>query len=94
MMKQNENLLGAAGEHLVLSRLLSRGLSATQARRGSRTAEGPIPGVFSSPAVTIGYSSYGVKYECKSSATDSRNRGRQRAGLSQCRRVGLEWEFL
>ncbi len=35
------------------------------------------PGAFCSPGGAIGYSSSGVKYECKTSATDTRNRWRQ-----------------
>lgn len=38
-MKRDKQLIGAAGEHLVLSRLLSRGLLASQAPRGTRTAD-------------------------------------------------------
>jgi len=37
--KVDKNLTGAAGEHLVLSRLLSRGLLAAQAPRGTRKAD-------------------------------------------------------
>ena len=35
----DKNLIGAAGEHLVLSRLLSRGILASQAPRGTRKAD-------------------------------------------------------
>jgi hypothetical protein len=35
----DKNLIGAAGEHLVLSRLLSRGILASQAPRGARKAD-------------------------------------------------------
>ena len=35
----DKNLSGAAGEHLVLSRLLSKGLLASQAPRGTRKAD-------------------------------------------------------
>ena len=38
-MKQDSSLTGAAGEHLVLSRLLSRGILAAQAPRGARKAD-------------------------------------------------------
>lgn len=38
-MKRDKNLTGAAGEHLVLSRLLSRGILASQAPRGTRKAD-------------------------------------------------------
>lgn len=38
-MKQDTSLTGAAGEHLVLSRLLSRGILAAQAPRGARKAD-------------------------------------------------------
>ena len=34
-----KNLIGAAGEHLVLSRLLARGILASQAPRGTRKAD-------------------------------------------------------
>jgi hypothetical protein len=37
--KVDTNLTGAAGEHLVLSRLLSKGLLAAQAPRGTRKAD-------------------------------------------------------
>jgi hypothetical protein len=37
--KIDTSLTGAAGEHLVLSRLLSRGVLAAQAPRGARTAD-------------------------------------------------------
>jgi hypothetical protein len=37
--KIETSLTGAAGEHLVLSRLLSRGVLAAQAPRGARTAD-------------------------------------------------------
>jgi len=37
--KRDKSLVGAAGEHLVLSRLLSRGLLASQAPRGTRKAD-------------------------------------------------------
>jgi hypothetical protein len=36
---RDKQLIGAAGEHLVLSRLLSRGLLASQAPRGARKAD-------------------------------------------------------
>ena len=36
---KDKTLVGAAGEHLVLSRLLSRGLLASQAPRGARKAD-------------------------------------------------------
>lgn len=38
-MKATNNLIGAAGEHLVLSRLLSRGILAAQAPQGTRKAD-------------------------------------------------------
>jgi hypothetical protein len=38
-MKSDKNLIGAAGEHLVLSRLLSTGTLAAQAPRGTRKAD-------------------------------------------------------
>ena len=38
-MKSDKQLIGAAGEHLVLSRLLAQGLLASQAPRGVRTAD-------------------------------------------------------
>lgn len=38
-MKTDKNLIGAAGEHLVLSRLLERGILASQAPRGARKAD-------------------------------------------------------
>ena len=38
-LKRDKNLTGAAGEHLVLSRLLSRGILASQAPRGTRKAD-------------------------------------------------------
>jgi hypothetical protein len=38
-MKVDTQLIGAAGEHLVLSRLLSRGMLAAQAPRGVRKAD-------------------------------------------------------
>jgi hypothetical protein len=37
--KIDTSLTGAAGEHLVLSRLLSRGVLAAQAPRGARKAD-------------------------------------------------------
>jgi len=37
--KSDKNLIGAAGEHLVLSRLLTRGILAAQAPRGTRKAD-------------------------------------------------------
>ena len=36
---KDKNLVGAAGEHLVLSRLLSKGVLAAQAPRGARKAD-------------------------------------------------------
>jgi hypothetical protein len=36
---KDKQLIGAAGEHLVLSRLLARGLLALQAPRGTRKAD-------------------------------------------------------
>jgi hypothetical protein len=39
MKKKDKQLIGAAGEHLVLSRLLARGLLASQAPRGVRKAD-------------------------------------------------------
>ena len=39
MNKTDKNLVGAAGEHLVLSRLLQRGLLASAAPRGTRKAD-------------------------------------------------------
>ena len=36
---KDKNLFGAAGEHLVLSRLLSKGIFAAQAPRGARKAD-------------------------------------------------------
>jgi hypothetical protein len=38
-MKSDKNLVGAAGEHLVLSRLLEQGILASQAPRGTRKAD-------------------------------------------------------
>ncbi len=38
-MASDKNLVGAAGENLVLSRLLSRGVLASQAPRGARKAD-------------------------------------------------------
>lgn len=38
-MKSDKNLVGAAGEHVVLSRLLARGILASQAPRGTRKAD-------------------------------------------------------
>lgn len=38
-MKSDKQLIGAAGEHLVLSRLLARGILASQAPRGTRKAD-------------------------------------------------------
>ena len=38
-MKRDKNLVGAAGEHLVLSRLLNLGYLAAQAPRGTRKAD-------------------------------------------------------
>jgi len=38
-MNKDKQLIGAAGEHLVLSRLLARGLLASQAPRGTRKAD-------------------------------------------------------
>lgn len=38
-MKPDNNLVGAAGEHLVLSRLLSKGILAAQAPQGTRKAD-------------------------------------------------------
>jgi hypothetical protein len=38
-MASDKNLVGAAGENLVLSRLLSRGILASQAPRGTRKAD-------------------------------------------------------
>ena len=35
-MATDKTLIGAAGEHLVLSRLLERGIRASQAPRGTR----------------------------------------------------------
>jgi hypothetical protein len=37
--KSDKNLIGAAGEYLVLSRLLSKGILASQAPRGTRKAD-------------------------------------------------------
>lgn len=39
MIMRDKALIGAAGEHLVLSRLLARGLLASQAPRGTRKAD-------------------------------------------------------
>jgi hypothetical protein len=39
VVKRDKNLTGAAGEHLVLSRLLVRGILASQAPRGTRKAD-------------------------------------------------------
>jgi hypothetical protein len=39
MLKKDKQLVGAAGEHLVLSRLLARELLASQAPRGTRKAD-------------------------------------------------------
>ena len=38
-MKTDKNLIGAAGEHLVLSRLLARGVLASQAPRGTEKVD-------------------------------------------------------
>jgi hypothetical protein len=38
-IKSDKNLIGAAGEHLVLSRLLAKGILAAQAPRGTRKAD-------------------------------------------------------
>ena len=38
-VKTDKNLIGAAGEHLVLSRLLVRGVLASQAPRNTRKAD-------------------------------------------------------
>ena len=38
-MLTDKNLIGASGEHLVLSRLLERGILASQAPRGARKAD-------------------------------------------------------
>ena len=38
-MAKDKTLIGAAGEHLVLSRLLERGILASQAPRGTRKAD-------------------------------------------------------
>ena len=38
-VNRDKQLIGAAGEHLVLSRLLTRGLLASQAPRGTRKAD-------------------------------------------------------
>ena len=38
-MGTDKNLIGAAGEHLVLSRVLERGILASQAPRGARKAD-------------------------------------------------------
>lgn len=38
-MASDKNLIGAAGENLILSRLLSRGILASQAPRGTRKAD-------------------------------------------------------
>lgn len=38
-LKRDKQLIGAAGEHLVLSRLLARGVLASQAPRGTRKAD-------------------------------------------------------
>lgn len=38
-MTTDKNLIGAAGEHLVLARLLERGILASQAPRGTRKAD-------------------------------------------------------
>ena len=38
-IKSDTQLVGAAGEHLVLSRLLARGILAAQAPRGTRKAD-------------------------------------------------------
>ncbi len=38
-MATDKNLIGAAGEHLVLARLLERGILASQAPRGTRKAD-------------------------------------------------------
>ncbi len=38
-MATDKNLIGAAGEHLVLARLLERGILASQAPRGARKAD-------------------------------------------------------
>ena len=37
--KQDKSLIGAAGEHLVLSRLLANGFPAAQAPRGTRKVD-------------------------------------------------------
>ena len=42
-MTSDKSLVGAAGEHLVLSRLLARGLLASQAPRGTRKADILVP---------------------------------------------------
>ena len=38
-MKSDKQLIGASGEHLVLSRLLEQGILASQAPRGTRKAD-------------------------------------------------------
>ena len=38
-MNRDKQLVGAAGEHLVLSRLLAKGILASQAPRGARKAD-------------------------------------------------------
>ena len=38
-MATDKNLIGASGEHLVLSRLLEQGILASQAPRGTRKAD-------------------------------------------------------
>ncbi len=38
-MASDKTLIGAAGEHLVLSRLLEQGVLASQAPRGTRKAD-------------------------------------------------------
>jgi len=43
--KQDKSLIGAAGEHLVLSRLLANGFLAAQAPRGTREVDILVNGI-------------------------------------------------
>lgn len=54
-------------------------VASTPAPSPTPTVQGPTitPGAFCSPGGAIGYSSAGVKYECKTSTTDTRNRWRK-----------------
>lgn len=69
----------AAGTNTTTTTAAAATSATTVASSGSAgTASGTVyPGAFCSPAGATGYSSKGVLYTCKTSATDTRNRWRQ-----------------